>query len=89
MSNLGDCVFCNSGFVYYPTEKICKPYCGKSQIDNLNSICQPCVGDQCNQFTKFTLVPVNQNLYRIVPSRPLGNPNFDYSKAFKVNVQGA
>ncbi len=82
------CFLCNQSIANI--QRQCIPYCPFGEKNGLTDVCVPCVQNNCDEIdsTYWTLNQIDQENWKLKPSRRILTPNIDYGNLFNISLLG-
>jgi hypothetical protein len=85
------CLICKKGFVNIPKDRTCQKYCPPGFRNNGVGVCVACLYSNCSDIGQITwsvkVENEQENIYRLIPSRPLYPPNLNIEKLLTLGIK--
>lgn len=86
------CQTCKKGFVIIVATRTCAQFCPQGFRNNGVNVCVKCLYADCSDVLGLTwkveIIDQTNNLYRLIPSRPIYPANVDFQKLLMLSIPG-
>ena len=85
------CHTCKEGYVNILKNRTCAKFCPQGFRNNGVNVCVECLYSNCSDVGSITwrmeVINEQENIYRLIPSRPVYPPNVDLQKLFSLGIK--
>lgn len=86
------CQTCKKGFVVIVATRTCAKFCPQGFRNNGVNVCVKCLYEDCSDLQALTwevkVFDQKNNIYRLIPSRPIYPANVDFGKLLMLTIPG-